>query len=84
MNHKRKRPRKQSVGCPCCRILKNNSAARTRPKDREIGSAEWADEMGLSVDRVQQSRDELANGEWVTLEEYRRLNKITNYPRTNG
>lgn len=35
-NHKRKKPRAKSVGCPCCHILNNNSAARTKPKDREI------------------------------------------------
>lgn len=32
---KRKRSRKQTVGCQCCHILKNNSAERTKPKDRQ-------------------------------------------------
>lgn len=35
-HHKRKKPRKQSVACSCCHILKNNSKARTKPKDREV------------------------------------------------
>ncbi len=35
-NFKRKRSRKQTVGCACCHILKNNSASRTKPKDRVL------------------------------------------------
>ncbi len=35
-HHKRKRARKQTVGCPCCHIPKDNSAARTKPKDRLV------------------------------------------------
>lgn len=96
MNFKRKRARKQTVGCPCCHIPKNNSAERTKPKDREIGSDEWIDEMGLSVERVAVSRVELENGNWVYLDDLgaivptdeelaiqRRANKITNYPGNN-
>ena len=34
-HYRRKRPRRnQYVGCRCCRIIKNNSKARTKPKDR--------------------------------------------------
>lgn len=33
-HHKRKRSRRQTVGCPCCSIMKDNSAKRTRPRDR--------------------------------------------------
>ncbi len=66
-HHKRKRARKQTVGCPCCHIPKDNSAARTKPKDR-IGSEEWIEAFGLSVDRVRQSRAELENGDWIPLE----------------
>ncbi len=36
MNFRRKRPKKGSVGCRCCHILRNNSEARTKPKDRYV------------------------------------------------
>ncbi len=45
MNHKRKRARRQTVGCPCCHIPKNNSAERTKPKDRLSGE-ELAEQRG--------------------------------------
>lgn len=35
-HHKRKRARKQTVGCPCCHIPKDNSKERTKPKDLEV------------------------------------------------
>ncbi len=47
MNFKRKRSRKQTVGCPCCRIPKNNSAERTKPKDR-LTPEEIAEQRALN------------------------------------
>lgn len=47
MNFKRKRARKQTVGCPCCHIPKDNSAERTKPKDR-LTPEEIAIQRGLN------------------------------------